>query len=226
MSWERRREGVCHVLAWLSRRGLEQYEHGNPTRKDPIRDLVEQRHKILGRQEVEALARARVIDFQGGVVLIPPPNDKDAVAILHCHWEQADGHLDCRIYYGLWQNIQTPEVVRTNRHKTIPVFTAYRFEIPEFGNHHNYYHSQYCISLGPLGTKPVPEALPLSVTYPAWPIAAENELQLALSFIVAIYGFKVFDEFENETLQSTRWRTHAELLAACRAMRALQKHRI
>ncbi len=94
------------------------------------------------------------------------------MAALWCKW-RFDGALKgCWFYVGIWLDGR---------------FIAFRFEPPEQGDNHNYYHSQPCRNMGWEGT-PDYGAMRVPERNPTWPLPAESSLDLLLCLVVSIQG--------------------------------------
>lgn len=229
MTWQQRREAIFCVIEWLTRQGMEFYGPtfpdvpGNQEKVDQVRVYANRRHSIMSLDEVGRFRSGTDIDFGSKVALIRPPGGRtQTVALLHCHYVHDDRLRQCRFYYGLWERLDThPDV---DRPASVVVFSAFRAEMPEVGTNHNYFHSQFCSSMGNERLAPA-EAIKLNHTYPAWPISADDEVELALSLVVALYGFDGFGTFETYTRSVTKWRHHNVLQNSCTRVRERQRHR-
>ncbi|MES3057311.1 hypothetical protein O6V14_16895 [Sphingomonas faeni] len=213
MSWEARRKALTHIWHWLHVYAQGWYEDSNKKRKaidKKLDDALEGKHSIMAWHEVDDLTKSRsvdVLDLQPQVIKIrPPKGDEGAVAALTSTWWREAGRTHCRIYYGVWSMVDplSGTVCEDGSAGRVPVFWGYRFETPERGSNHAYHHCQPCRSLGPKGTASVLESIQVSERYPTWPLAAKDEVDLALCLILALYGFDGFELARDWLLQSAK----------------------
>lgn len=128
------------------------------------------------------------------VYLRPPPKEDTAVAAIWCRWDY-DNQLSiesCGYYFGLWSLQDFFPKVQASDQSHI-AFIGYRFETPETGENHNYFHAQPCRSMGKKDDE-IESALPISNRMPTWPVAARSGVELLLCLVTAIYGMKGMDE--------------------------------
>ena len=60
-------------------------------------------------------------------------------------------------------------------------FLGFRYETPEDGDNHDYYHAQPCQSMGDGVRSRWTNALPISERNPTFPLAAQSSLELLLN---------------------------------------------
>jgi hypothetical protein len=99
-------------------------------------------------------------------------------------------------------------------------FIGYRFETPERGTNHNYYHAQPCRSMGQKDDE-VETALPISYRMPTWPIAATCALELLLCFVASMYGLDGLRQLQHALNDDVAARGNRLLQSALKAMFAL-----
>ena len=68
-------------------------------------------------------------------------------------------------------------------------FVAFRFEPPERGDNHNYYHSQPCRTMS-WEHRPIQGAIDVPERNPTWPLPADSSLDLLLCLVVSIHGMR------------------------------------
>ncbi|AWN35215.1 hypothetical protein [Methylobacterium radiodurans] len=103
-------------------------------------------------------------------------------------WDCAGASPTFDFYYGLWSaQAVFPKTEDAPRKKRHTAFVGYRFETPEEGDNHNYYHAQPCRSMGRKDDE-IEVALPISNRAPTWPLAADGGLELLLCLVTALYG--------------------------------------
>ena len=92
------------------------------------------------------------------------------MAAIWCKWHFHGVRMDCWFFLGIWLGDGQ--------------FIAFRFEPPERGDNHNYYHSQPCRNMGWEGT-PDYGAMRVPERNPTWPLPAESSLDLLLCIVVS-----------------------------------------
>ena len=129
------------------------------------------------------------------------------MAALWCKW-RFDGALKgCRFYVGIW--------LGDGR------FIAFRFEPPERGDNHNYYHSQPCRNMGWEGT-PDYGAMRVPERNPTWPLPAESSLDLLLCLVVSIQGMIGLRNLKQRIDRGGGGRRNKLLATAFKKMAAVQ----
>lgn len=145
------------------------------------------------------------------IYLRPPAREESAASALWCRWDFAGDSTECGFYLGTWWRPRTQQL------GTDIAFVGYRYETPEKGDNHNYYHVQPCRSMGGRG-EVVPRALPAMEKNPTWPLAAETALELLLCLVTSLYGMSGLEGLEKE-LQGTIYRRNGLLLASVKRLR-------
>ena len=102
-----------------------------------------------------------------------------------------------------------------------PDFIAFRFEPPEQGDNHNYYHSQPCRNMGWEGT-PDYGAMRVPERNPTWPLAAKSSLDLLLCLVIAIGGMRGLAQVQSRIDSNGAMRQNTLLTQALRGMMALR----
>ena len=109
----------------------------------------------------------------GEGIRVRPPRREAHMAALWCKWRFKGALKGCWFYVGIWLGNGQ--------------FIAFRFEPPEQGDNHNYYHSQPCRTMGWEG-EPTYDAVPVPTRNPTWPLPARSALDLLLCLVVSIHG--------------------------------------
>lgn len=135
-------------------------------------------------------------NFGEGALYLKPNRQMDATIALWCRWDFQDGANGCWYYLGIWPNEGG--------------FLGFRFEMPEAGDNHNYYHSQPCRNLGSR-QEPIAEALPLPERNPTWPLAASSPLELLLCLVLSIRGMQGLRHLNERMDDDNRLRQSREL---------------
>lgn len=118
------------------------------------------------------------------IYLKAPPKETSAVAAMWCRWNFDVVPSSFRYYFGVWSKQQAFPNRDTATKYT--AFVGFRYETPEGGDNHDYYHAQPCRSMG-IGSC-IEYALPISERNPTFPLAAQSSLELLLCLVTSIYG--------------------------------------
>lgn len=161
------------------------------------------------------LDETKVIFFE------PPPKEAGSVAALWCRWDYDRELPRCGFYFGLWSSERPFPTPKDGADEAKHVaFIGYRFETPEDGDNHNFYHAQPCRSMGRKDDE-VEVALPVSSRMPTWPIAASSALELLLCLLAALYGLEGLRKVRNKLYEDVDLRKNAELKNALTSVLAL-----
>ena len=109
----------------------------------------------------------------GEGIRVRPPRHEAHMSALWCKWRFHNARMDCWFFLGTWLGDGQ--------------FIVFRFEPPERGDNHNYYHSQPCRNMGWEGT-PDYGAMRVPERNPTWPLPAESSLDLLLCLVVSFQG--------------------------------------
>ena len=116
----------------------------------------------------------------------PPTGEARAVAAIWCRWNFEPTVSRCGFYFGLWAERETNAPDHQEPKRTTS-FLGYRYETPEDGKNHDYFHVQPCRSMGSR-EETIPQALPIPQRNPTWPLAATSSLELLLCLVMSLYG--------------------------------------
>ena len=132
--WERR--AIRDVLGELLRDG-ETWTRNASRAAMRAKQTAEARFTPLGLMELDQRFRwgPDEGDFGGCAIYVAPPRKQiNTPMALWCRWDFRGKRCSCWYYLGMWLNPSQ--------------FIGYRFEMPESGNNHNYFHSQPCRAMG------------------------------------------------------------------------------
>jgi hypothetical protein len=211
-------KALCHILRLLRAEGDDWSRHHRPAAATAAVRIAEGRFTPLDEGELEAhliYKGKKTGKFEESqiVFLKPPATDPSAVAGVWCRWDFETTPPSCGFYYGVW-SAQPPfpkaDPESKERHTA---FVGYRFETPEDGDNHNFYHAQPCRSMG-AKDDPIEHALPISNRDPTWPIAAENALELLLCLVTALYGMRGLADLQNRVLVDPKTRSNTHITTA------------
>lgn len=213
-------KAVWSVLRLLLKAGEDWIRHKRPTRAAAVAEIAERQFTALRDHDLEGhlLHRGNAGSFADHQVIYiePPPRQGPAVAAIWCRWDFGSAEARCGFYFGLWMQTQLRGAAAHGLSERTD-FVGYRYETPETGENHNYYHVQPCRSLGARDEE-VAQALPVSQRNPTWPLAAETSLELLLCLVVSLYGKRGLRDLQANVLGNPAMRGN-DLL--CRSMSKL-----
>lgn len=214
-------DAVFLILETLARRG-EIYARNAAAALNPRMLEAAATHTILEANNVSKLRNTSNAQGDLGalqVIKLQPPNHfPDRLVVLWCRWDYSKAPPRCGYYYGNWY-LHRP--AGQDAGSRVVGFLGYRFETPELGNNHNYYHCQPCMNFGEKADPPVSHAIERSTYDPTWPIAAKNSVELLLCLVLALYGFDEFRKIESEMLTVRAASRNTQLTGAFAAIKAL-----
>ena len=207
MAMKHEQAALIMLIEALYRRGEDWERREQPRRPEKLKNAAFAVLAQLTRQDVEGYRAAKAEGSFGEdriILLQPPSQDREAIATLWCRWNFESAVANCGFYYGVWSMVSPlPGTKVEGDGKRVPAFIGYRFETPEIGTNHNYYHSQPCRSMGSK-VQEIVNALQVSSKMPTWPLAAANEVELLLCMILSLYGFIGFRQIRDAVLNDRR----------------------
>jgi hypothetical protein len=186
-------KAIYRVLNVLRAEGAECIRRGHPNAARALKN-AQGKYSPIDAGELETLLMhgpsKGAFDKSKVLFLQPPAKEGAAATALWCRWDYECDPPRCGFYVGLWSRQppfpKPPDGASAGHHIA---FIGYRFETPEMGTNHNYYHAQPCRSMGQKDDE-IETALPISYRMPTWPIAATCALELLLCFVASMYGFR------------------------------------
>jgi hypothetical protein len=219
-------KAICHVLHALRAAGDDWVRRrlSNPAR---ALKTAQSKFSAIARRELETLLMHGTpkgsFDDTKVLFLEPPAKEGTAVAALWCRWDYEQDPPRCGFYLGLW-SLQPPFPKPSDgasvRHHV--AFIGYRFETPEYGTNHNYYHAQPCRSMGQKDDQ-IESALPISYRMPTWPIAATCALELLLCFVASMYGMNGLQRLQDDLNSDVAARSNRLLQSAMKEIFGLRR---
>jgi hypothetical protein len=189
-------KALLHVLRILHSQGEDWMRHKRAPGLVAAR-VAENKFDAIAQHELNNhfLYQGKAGQFgENKVIWIKPPaKDPSAVAGIWCRWNYEKTLPKCGFYYGLWSERPPFPTVDSSATAKHPAFVGYRFETPEEGNNHNFYHAQPCRSMN-AKDDPVEQSLPISEREPTWPLAATTALELLLCMVTSLYGMSGLSE--------------------------------
>lgn len=170
-------------------------------------DLLERRitgnFKPFEGLEIQTIGRKPKGNFPAKRILLMQPSRKEAEAVLGLWliWNFEADPIEFRLFVGQWAKID--KGVR---------FACFRFETPELGDEHDYFHCQPCNNFG--DREPVPGAAPISQRFPTIPMNASNIVELTICALMATMGRKKMKEFVQKLLRVPAAASNEVLLTA------------
>jgi len=158
--------------------GTTNFKTKDGTTNFKTKQVAQARYSPLKANQIDNtfLSQRTSGDFGNKAVYLVPRREEEKTTIaLWCKWKLDNDICSFWFFLGIWQSPTR--------------FIGYRYEMPEIGCNHNYYHVQPCRNLGNRDQE-IPGALQISDRYPTWPLAAESALELLLCLIVSLYGMK------------------------------------
>ena len=186
------RKAIWYVLRELYRGGQDWIR--NTQGSDEVRIAAERRYSPLGERDLERHLRhgAASGDFGRQALYVTPPRlECEAAAAIWCKWNFGNEQAACRFYLGLWLAKRG--------------FVGFRFETPESGDNHNYYHSQPCQTMGSRD-EVIPGALAVPERNPTWPLVAKSALELLLCLVVSIHGMNGLSQMKSDMMKDVAMR--------------------
>ena len=130
------------------------------------------------------------------VFIKPPLKEPSAVTALWYRWDYSVDRPKCAFFWGLWRNLSVNTSNQDSCMKSIS-FVGFRYESPEMGDNHNYYHVQPSNSMGDKDN-PIDQAIAIPRRYPTVPLPASSSVDLLLCLILSIYGMRGLQKLWNE----------------------------
>ena len=172
---------IWHVLTALLTEGEERAGQQLSNERTDTANPIEP----LNRSHLSSYRHAPSGEFKPGEgIIVEPPPKEVRMAALWCKWDRESGRF--WFYLGMW--------LCSGR------FVAFRFEPPESGSNHGYYHSQPCRTMGWEGA-PEYDALAVPERNPTWPLPADSSLELLLCLVVSIRGMDGLKDFRKERIE-------------------------
>ncbi len=178
------KNAIFSVLEFMLIRGERWRLHGRQVAKTVLA-AVQSQFTPLKRTDLSYLSHRNIGMFPPECMLyvVPPRREHSAVTAVWCQWDFNADVPKCGFYFGIWSE---QDALPNPVDGKFTAFLGFRYETPEEGHNHDYYHAQPCQSMG--NREVVAHAVPVSTRYPTFPLAATSSLELLLCFFVSIYG--------------------------------------
>ena len=132
---------------------------------------------------------------------------KDSPVLLWCKWDITNAKCNIWFQIGIW--LKEGE------------FVGFRFEMPEEGDNHNYFHVQPSQNLGYKDTK-ILKPINVPTRNPTVPLTANSALDLLLCLVVSLYGMKGLTELRESASDIKKIRQNSVFVEAMKKMFSLQ----
>ncbi len=156
------------------------------------------------------------------VYIKPPARENSAVAALWCRWNFNLNPASCWFHFGIWSAQPSFPTSEASDGRKYPAFMGFRYEAPETGENHNYYHVQPCRTIGPKDNV-ISQALPISQRNPTWPLPADSSLDLLLCLVTSLYGMKGVTSLAERVQKDPVMRNYKILAESFKKILKLQK---
>lgn len=171
------KDAVVILLNRLRESGREWYRNASDGDVGLFERWISGNFTIFEGHEIHTIRNKPEGSFPKNRVLLltPSPREKESILGLWLRWNFNNDPFDFRLFVGHWSEIDNKKS-----------FIAFRFEAPEEGEVHDYYHCQPCRNFGDKET--VPNAALVSEHFPATPLKASNILELTVCALLAVMG--------------------------------------
>ncbi len=175
------------ILVHLVNEGREWYRSASARDVDFLEKRVSANFAMFDGNEIHTIGPKPAGAFPKKKMLLTKPSgkEKEAVAGFWLRWNFNCDPIEFRLFLGLWYK------TRGERN-----FNGYRFETPEIGDEHDYYHCQPCRNFG--DRELLPEAALVSEKFPTIPLNASNIVELTVCALMATLGRNKMNLFLKE----------------------------
>ena len=186
------REAIRLILDRLREDGLTWYRHAKATELGTFEGRVPGSFSVFETGEHHSVSKKPKGQLPAKKILVMRPSGTDGEELLGLwlRWDFEDTPFSFRLFIGQWAKI--------GGEKT---FNAFRFEAPEKGDKHDYYHCQPCRNFG--DREQVQNAALVSEHFPTIPINASNIVELTVCALMACMGHKQLKGFFRKLLTSS-----------------------
>jgi len=145
---------------------------------------VSSKFSPLDQKEIHTIGHKPHGNFSPKKLLVMQPHSKEVEPALGIwlKWDFRSEPIEFRLFLGQWSIIDKKNT-----------FIAFRFEAPEAGDEHDFFHCQPCRNFG--DREDLPEAAPISKRFPTIPLNASNIVELTLCALMSTMGRKKTRKF-------------------------------
>lgn len=203
---------VALIFEQLASEGIDWYRHSSEEGVSFFSTRLQGTYSLLDKPAVARVRYTRSSSFGlREIALLRPPEGHPAPLLaIWLRWDFDATPAKCGFYTGLWTRIEAD-------HR----FIGFRFETPEEGEQHGFYHCQPCRNLGDREADEA-TAVPISERVPTLALHAGNSAELALNIVLSMRGKLGLERFRRDLFKAS---PHASrnpvLLTGFRRLRAL-----
>lgn len=196
-------EAVILLLDRLKEEGLNWYRTATVDGVDLFEQRISGSFSIFETGEIHTIGHKPTGSFPSKkiLVMLPSVREEEAILGLWVRWNFVAEPYEFRVFLGQWSQIAGEKT-----------FIAFRFDAPEQGSEHNYFHCQPCRNFGDKET--VPNAALVSHRFPTIPVNASNIVELTLCALMASKGRKKMQDFVRKILKEPAAGSNDSLKAA------------
>lgn len=196
-------EAVVLILDRLKTQGLDWYRNAKSEDVDLFERRISGNFSIFDGGEIHTIGRKPKSHFPAKKILVMPPSgcEEEEILGLWLRWDFVAEPFEFRLFLGQWSEIEGKKT-----------FIAFRFEAPEQGEEHNYFHCQPCRDFG--DREKVPNAALVSHRFPTIPVNASNIVELTICALMSTMGHKKMKGFIRKLLRDSASASNAALRAA------------
>lgn len=186
------REAVRLIIENLMSAGLEWFRRAKVAEADMFHSRISGNFSIFETHEHHSLPRKPTGSLPSKKILVMPPSgsEEEEILGLWLRWDFETDPYAFRLFIGQWAKVDGAKT-----------FIAYRFEAPEQGDKHDYFHCQPCRNFG--DKENVPNAAVVSEHFPTIPINASNIVELTVCALMACMGHADGKAFVRNLLTSS-----------------------
>ena len=197
------RDAVVLILDRLKMQGLGWYRSAKAEDVDLFERRISGSFSIFNGSEIHTVGRKPKGSFPAKKILVMPPSGREEEAILGLwlRWDFAAVPFEFRLFLGQWSLIRGTKS-----------FVAFRFEAPEQGEEHNYFHCQPGRDFG--DRDEVPNAALVSHRFPTIPVNATNIVELTVCALMSAMGHRKVKIFFKKMLTEPASASNTALMEA------------
>lgn len=204
-------QAIALIFERLHAEGLEWYRKSSEPGAAHFANSLQATYSLAERSRIDQIRWTSRSSFPSRhvAILLPPDRDPEPLLAVWCRWDFDVEPARCGFYTGMWIRLR-------KSHE----FVGFRFESPEEGDQHDFYHCQPCRNLGDRG-QPEAAAVAISEYVPTLALHAENSVELALNIVLAMRGKQGLEAFRRAIMLEPEARNSEILKRGFRRLKAL-----
>lgn len=170
---------VISILDRIYKENLIWYRKADDQDVDFFSKRVSSKFSPLDQKEIHNIGHKPQGNFSAKKLLVMQPHSKEVEPALGMwlKWDFRSEPFEFRLFLGQWSIIDGNNT-----------FIAFRFETPEVGDEHDFFHCQPCRNFG--DRENLPESAQISHRFPTIPLNASNIVELTLCALMSTLGRK------------------------------------